>query len=638
VRGVPGTRAPRRMASVVFLCALLQGPQGEGPIGNDVFLPVSDAAAKELAAGDTRLAAPGDDAAAQRTAAFDAWYRALEASDEGDSAPMPEIQGLARGSESVDRGVVRRLRAAGAPAIAAWRARFDSIAAAALAAAGVDAEALARIDRGFPLTRAAARAALALADLGLEAGDPVRAGTWLARARAHADPADAPLAAAIARRGAAAKNRLDAPAAAWRTAEHLVLEGQVALEGFESGRRGVEPGTALLLDGSVCVQCSGDVHVVGTDRRVRSAALADIGRARGWSWVPPFADQGERWLLRPASDGTRIALVVGRASQARGNALLFLDASLALSWGYSDAGFVGPDGSQATIDELLGPGLWEFEPGPAIVGGSIVVQAHQWLAETGEPPSVDERAVRAWCLALDLESGRPRWKRLLAIGASGKGRLRGPRGFARAAQPVAVQDGRVLAGTGIGAGAILDVGDGRVVATWKFRRAPEGAAAWSPCAPLAAGALVAWAPPESDRMYFLDASDPLPSDAPFTLPPREIGDDVLPLAADRARAVFLARSGGRTVLARVVPATNARAESPALPLAERFPPCGAVSGARAILASDRAAYLFDVGEDVRLLDAVTLPGRDGSVEAGVSVSQDRILVAGERTLWILRLR
>src|SRR5207344_3141165 len=119
----------------------------------------------------------------------------------------------------------------------------------------------------------------------------------------------------------------DAPATAWRTAGHLVLETQVALETSESPRRGIEPGTAFLLDGSVCVQGAGDVHVVGADRKVRSAALAEIGRAHGWSWVPPFADQGERWLLRPATDGARIVLVVGRAAAARGNALLLLDAA-----------------------------------------------------------------------------------------------------------------------------------------------------------------------------------------------------------------------------------------------------------------------------------------------------------------------
>ncbi len=556
---------------------------------------------------------------------------------------MPAIGGVQRGSEAVERGVVRRLRAAGAEATAAWRARFDPIAAGALSSAGLDAAALARVDRAFPSTRAAARAALALADQALEAGEPSRATTWLARARANADPSDAPLAAAIARRETALRpDAAEAGAAAWRGAEHVALDAQIALESSASARRGIAPGIAFLRDGSVCVQGAGDVHFVAPDRRVRRVELAELGRAHGWSWVPPFADEGERWLLRPASDGQRVALVAGRASAARGNALLLLDpgskdAPPALAWGYSDAGFVGPDGGGATLEELLGPGLWEFEPGPAIAGGSVVVQAHQWLAENGEPPAVDERAVRAWCLALDLETGRPLWKRLIAIGASGRGRLRGPRGFARPAQPLAVRNGRAFAGTAIGAGAVLDLCDGRVFATWKFRRAPEAASAWSACAPLVGDAAVAWAPPESDRLYFLRAQEPFATDAPFALPPREIGADLVPLAADFDRAIFLARSGSRTTLARVAPATNARAESMALPAAERFAPCGAVIFARAVLASDRAAYLFDVERDVRLLDAVALPGRDQAADGDVAVRGDGVYVAGERSLWILRV-
>jgi hypothetical protein len=346
-----------------------------------------------------------------------------------------------------------------------------------------------------------------------------------------------------------------------------------------------------------------------------------------------------------------------RRLTTRGNALLAIDADRsraepAFAWGYSDAGFWSEDGTSRRIDDLLGPGLWEFEPGPRIVGGTVLVQAHQWTAEGEEKPSVDERAVKAWCLALDLESGLPRWKDWLAVGASGKGRLQGARGFARPAQPLAVQGGRILAGTGIGAGSTIDICDGRIVATWKFRRAPEGARTWSLCPPLVlaapwvpsrgpggggeGGAAIAWASPESDRMYFFrtDAA----ADVAFAQEPREIGDDVVPIDADRDGVVLLSGGGGRTTLARVSPVSGARVESVELPLGERFSPCGLVSASRAIVASDRCAYLLDAGRDLYLLDTVRLPGREESPEGEVAARGERVYVAGERTLWVLRAR
>jgi hypothetical protein len=135
-------------------------------------------------------------------------------------------------------------------------------------------------------------------------------------------------------------------------------------------------------------------------------------------------------------------------------------------------------------------------------------------------------------------------------------------------------------------------------------------------------------------MYFFrtDAA----ADVAFAQEPREIGDDVVPIDADRDGVVLLSGDGGRTTLARVSPASGARVESVELPLGERFSPCGLASASRAIVASDRRAYLFDVGRDLYLLDAVRLPGREDSPEGEVAARGERIYVAGERTLWVLR--
>ncbi len=59
-----------------------QSTQGEGPLGNDVFLPTSDRAARALAEGDEALTkslgAKGPVARdpVDRTASFEAWRRA----------------------------------------------------------------------------------------------------------------------------------------------------------------------------------------------------------------------------------------------------------------------------------------------------------------------------------------------------------------------------------------------------------------------------------------------------------------------------------------------------------------------------------------------------------------------------------
>ncbi len=643
-------RLLRRFAApVIFVLATCasadrpraQGIQGEGPLGNDAFLPVSASAAKDLAAGDEAFSKKGGEVAAIRAAAFEAWLRALSVAENGDCASRSD-----RATESIDSAVRRRVRAAGDEATSAWRSRFDAVAASALGAAGSDATALERVARGFPLTRAAARAELALADLAHESGETLVAATWLDRARADGDPKDTELGAAIARRAAASASPASTDLEpSWRHASHLTLESQIVLEGSATGRTGIAPGIALLPGGRVCVQCAENVHFVAPDGRVRSVDLGEMTRAHGWTWLPPFVDRGERWPLLPATDGAsdgRIVVVAGRAAATRGNALLAIDASQArsepaLAWGYSDAGFLGEDGNTLKNEELIGPGLWEFEPGPLVVGGTVLVQAHQWTSEGGEPASVDERAVRAWCLALDLESGRPRWKRLLAVGASGKGRLQGARGFAHPAQPLALLGGQALVGTGIGVGARVDLCDGRVVAAWKFRRAPEGSGRWSLGPPLV-GTGITWAPPDSDRMYFLRRDVGGIDGVPGPLGVREIGDDVAPIAACGGDLILLSRADGRTTVARLAPASGGRVDSVELPTGERFAPCGLACESRVVVAGDRAAYLFDLERDVGLLDLAPLPGREEGPEGAIAARGDRIYIAGERRLWILKVR
>jgi hypothetical protein len=673
---VSGSARPRALAIAGILTAgILIGatavspaqdagrPIGEGPLGNDVFLPTSEGAARALATGDEALAKKDDPAS--RDAALDSWWKALAESEAFECVPSFSSSGAPRGVEAVEISVARRLRAAGADVARAWRERFESGASAALVAAGDDPASLARVERIYPATRGGARAALALSDREYESGDLPGAATWLDRARAHADARDAPLAAAIARRSDALRagtsrtratgDRAIGDADGWRRAGTLVLSSTVVLPpdpgstAQEAPRPGVEPGVALLEDGRVCVQGATSVHVVDDAGRTESLDLLSAVHGHSWVWPAPFAEEGERWPLLPATSGARIFAVAGRAARAQGNALIALEmrpgsARPELLWAYSDAGFLGPDGATIAMPEALGTGLWEFEPGPVVLEGALVLQARQWTGESEDHPSVDERSVRAWCLALDLATGTPRWKRLLASGASGKARLQGARGFAHPAQPLAAQDGRVLAGTAIGAAAWIDAVDGRITATFRYRRAPDGSRTWKLSAPIPLGRTageglgpILWGPPDSDRRYLLAPEDGGEIGGAFRLESREIGRDAAPFAASGPRGILLA-AGDRASFGSVLPATEERADSVQLPRSDREPARGLASEARVLAADDRAAYLLDVQADLRILASPKLPGRADDPLGSIAARGEHVYVAGERTLWVLNAR
>lgn len=642
-------------------------PIGEGPLGNDVFLPTSDAAAKALSAGDEALLGTEGDAAKRRDDALEAWWRALSESEAFDCVPFiaSGVSGAStqRGTEPVEVAVVRRLASAGPEIARAWRSRFEEGATSALAAAGDDPATLARVERAFPATRGGARAALALADRAYESGARLSAATWIERARGHADPTDRPLADAIARRAealhpAGAKAGETDPERGWRKASSLALASAVALppepgvRAEEKPREGIEPGLSLLDDGRVCVQGAASLHVVDPAGGSESVELLSLVHGRGWVWPAPFAEEGERWPLLPAASGSHVFVVAGRAASTQGNALLALEtrgtgARPELAWGYSDAGFLAPDGSSYPMDEALGPGLWEFEPGPVVVEGSLIVQARQWLADKGEHPAVDERSVRAWCLAFDTATGSPRWKRLVAAGASGKPRLQGARGFAHPAQPLAVLGGKVLAGTGVGAAAWIDAADGRITACFRYRRAPEGTRRWRLSAPLpldaenssdaAIAGPILWAPPDSDRGYLLFPERGGLFGGAFGLESREIGRDAAPFAASGSRAILLA-AGDRASFGCLSLSTGARFDSLALERSDHVPSRGIASRHRLLAADDRAVSLFDVDAELRLIAAVDLPGRADDPLGEIEAREDRVYVAGERNLWILNAR
>ncbi|MFN0007097.1 MAG: hypothetical protein ACKVXR_04245 [Planctomycetota bacterium] len=600
-------------------------PQGEGALGNDVFLPTSDRAAQALE---------------QAGADFEAWRNALAESGATDCVPAP------RGTESVDRAVFRRVRSGGAELIAAWRERFEAPAERARRETRGDPRLLARVARDWPLTRAAARAALGLADRALEEGNARSAASWLERAAAHADRGDRDLLAAIERRASATGGGPSGQPSAWT---QLALESSVALAPPGEPREGIRPGLVLLEDGRACVQGSDALHLVGEDGQARSFPLRSFVREFGWSWIEPFVEERGTWILQPASDGRRVAVVAGRAARTRGNALLLLDVSAGkrepkLAWGYSDGGFLGEISGSRTLAETLGPGLWEFEPGPLFAGDTVVAQLRQWTSENDEAASVDESSVKAWCFAFEADTGLPKWKTLLAIGPSAKVELWGARGFARPADPLAELPGRLFASTGIGAGVFLDPLLGSPIRSLRNRRAPDGATRGSGAAfPVAldsrgSTSAMIWAPSDSDRIYTLQANPVEGLESDLLRAPEGIDGRFEAIGAHGARVLLLSEAGDRGVLSSLDLDSGVRVSAAELPRGERL--CGGllVPGSRAIVASDRAVRMFDLSRDLYLLDAVSLEGAGAGLAVGIAAVSDRVLVASERQLWILRAR
>lgn len=587
-------------------------PQGEGALGNDVFLPISERAAAEL-----DPAGP----------AFDAWRSALAESEASDSVPAP------RGTESVDRAVYRRIQAGGEKLIAQWRERFEPLAETARKAALSSPPLLARVARDWPLTRAAARAALGLADRALEEGDEGTAAIWLERAAAHADPGDRDLAAALERRRSMLGATRPAEPTAWT---QLELEANVDLVSPDEPREGIRPGLVFLEDGRTCVQGLDTLHLIAEDAQSRSFPLRAFVRQFGWSWIEPFVEERGTWILQPATDGRRVVLVAGRAARTRGNALLMLDVSAErgeprLSWSYSDGGFRGEMAGARTLAETLGPGVWEFEPGPLFMGNTVVAQLRQWTSEDDEPASVDESALKAWCFAFEADTGLPKWKTLLAIGPSAKVELWGSRGFARPADALMELPGKVFASTGIGAGVFLDPLVGSPIRSLRNRRAPDGAPRWRSGAAIAVDSSMIWAPSDSDRLYSLQGvGDSL-------RPPAGIEAHFEAIGAHGERVLLLSAAGDRGVLSSLDLDSGARGTSVELPRGERLGR-GLVLGSRAIVASDRAVRLFDLSRDLYLLDSVSLEGADSGLAVGIAARADHVYVASERRLWILRAR
>lgn len=666
---------PRELApgSKARLAELL----GVRALENDAFVPVSAAAAARFAEGDALFGAVRAKAggATGPAAALDAWRAALVESATGDGVPAREARAsggwltdpggalAARVVVGVELALEERLTLAGAATRAAWRARFEPMAAVALADARAadDVEsALAALERVFPSTSAAASAALALADTAYERGDDAAARAWLERAREHAVEPFASALAVRARAFSGASSAADASGAAGALraarATHFVAETTVAL-GDEDGFRAAEETRvqfgAVALDGDgLAVQSARRVLVRREDGDWARADLEELLTSDVGLPPPAFADRAADWVLRPAAAGGTLACVVGRSTDEADDVLLGLDART-LSRRFAHVGVAELVRAPACSAAGLRPGRGEFAPGLAAAAGLVLAQVRIWptpspAATPGatdpapappRPPRLAPGRIEAWLVALDPRAGAPRWARLLARGASRvaaqeKENL-GITIFAPPPAPPGVEGGLVAALTGLSTWSVVEALDGRLRWTLRVPRAKAGEQVpIAVPAPrfLADGGLAAAG---DDGPFLLRASarglDAAHGLALLLRPEPEFLEARAVLGVDAAGVVALA-DGGRGWVERRAGALVGASFDPGP--RERVLAAGVVLEERVVAVTERALYLLDRGRGLAVLDRAPLaPGDAGAVH----LEGDRVWVLGPARIRSFRL-
>jgi hypothetical protein len=706
-----------------------QFPGEEGPLANDSYLPVSESATRQLARGDALLLElrgvqrEGAVQSADRGAwsgVFDAWRAALSESRAGDcaaprpelgsadlakpgaaaSSPWPDPDGTAsRRTEGVELAVLRRLASLSPAERKLWIERFETLARerlgpATAAAASFDAAPAAALEREFPATESAARAALVLAELALEEGRSLAAVTQCERGLRHLELAglrSTPLGGALeqrrdlARRWSAASGsaqRAAAPAA-WQRAQSLApLAALKLFTGGESAPRredallgsGLQPGLVFLEDGRALIQLPDRICVLDpalqaiTDTFRMEAFLAPCNVEVRLA-VAPAEPPG--WILQPATDGRSVVVVEGQNRGASPNALVCFSLEPAspgargvrvgevgsqpaalparLRWlVHDDRTFASSGGgtlaNEWPADLALHGG--EFQPGPLVWDTLVLAQVREGEARDGAGTAAGQGNAfepSCWLVALELKTGRPLWKRFLAKGselAQDRGRFFTPQRSARdstAGQTLVALDGEVFAGTHLGAGALLSAADGRFLWTLKNRRRAAERRSWPGWSIAPGPSSLLWAPADGDHLYWLrapdDSAQSLQAASLFERLPRSIGEAEAVLGGDRDSVLVLSRSGPRRTLSRWGAESGERRDALELAPEERFSGPGLVSAERALFATDRGLYLFDRARDLLLLDyqpLAQLVPRGG----GVFARGDRVVVLGGRNLWL----
>jgi len=489
------TRAPwTTLGLAIVAAALVPVAAGdEGPLRNSTPLPDQQVASAALRGGDdawdAALAAAAADRDSAQVRAFDGWRNALLLSTPGEGLrlladpdarrawlPDPD-ESHSRRSEDASAAVQRRLMAIPPAAREAWVRRFSGGADAALQRElGRDSASpagLGEVERTFPGTVAAGRAALAAADLELERGHPFAATVWADRAVRHTAlggaawgaPLKEALAAATSRRLEAiqrlrastfvgdhtrpqgrlslAPRRDPAEAPPASRLPSLRLQSTSRISGIsrateEPFGRGLGSGAAFFRDGAILTQ--GAYGVILTDHTEGGSVRASLDEIFGTNrTVVRASASAAGWKSYPACDGDRAALVFGRAQRRRpfldievppaGNMLGVLEHApgedaLNPLWVMRDGYLVQRPTTRAKQEDPAAPPTagasgrivegWDLGRGWEFQPGPVMLDGAIFALVRGVGDATHEASDHAdevRLLALDAASGALRWSR-----------------------------------------------------------------------------------------------------------------------------------------------------------------------------------------------------------------------------------
>lgn len=597
----------------------------EGPLDNDSDLQRNAEARAELVAGDAAIAQSINETTSR--SAFEHWRRALIVSN-----PLDSVEVDARRSISVAEAVSTRL---GDQLKRDFRARFEGVAAQALAAAGANESALERVAYENPHTHSGLLAELRLFDVALERGAVATARAALKRLADGLDPTadDIDAASAMRSRGLPELGAPRASSPGFSSAKTLVLERTLAIgsESRSDTDRMLEPGHALGFEERIWIQSGEQLCLLTPDGPLTLFEPAKLVGEAGdqGAWLPGFGDADRPWLQRPAIAGATLALVLGRARETRGNALGVFD----VSSGAPRLRWLRHDDSRADAAWLTG--RLEYQPGPLALDGLVIAQVLQWDQGGVSPDQqrVDGRNTHAWLVAFDEHDGRVVWKRRLASGADRRSRaldrFDNPRSTSIASLPLErFRAHEIVACTELGVVARVSALDGRLIESYALKRVRHDAAIRPGSGgPFAQdGSHVAVAPADADEfVYLLGQAAPRVVNMPRL-------ERLVGLASGDLFA--LVQSDDRSALQRVGFLSPAR--STALPLVRGAQWKGGTALEARILIAAGGSVALD-SHDARRLSECDLDGLETERHVGVWTSGSRVYVAGEGRIWIVRV-
>ena len=634
--------------------------RSSGSFGNDTWLPRDVALERLLAAADEALESGRGDA--DLGDIFGAWDAALEGAAPGawvrwdtrmhweKTDEVPPLWNDRR-TEGLFNAILLRQAAAQGALHLPWNEYIEAEAEAALEMAlSLPVERthrpLAELSARYPGTRASARAALCCSEWERERGREHHARAWLARAEASAallkDPA---LDAAVAARVAEPAARVDEP---WERADSWeVVDFALLTDDLGSPASGVR-GLSRWGEAGVFIQSAELAWTLGTSGSARVFSLRELAERAGQPLSRRWMRPGSKWRHQPTVHKEVVFSVLGRARSDRSNALIAFEVGEPPlpRWSVGAGGWRDSDGVLlAELGEAIGPGAWEFQPGPLVVDDLLIVQARRWeLSDSdGRLSLVDPARAEATALALDLASGALVWKTSLARGSElfgdSSARFSARETPSRAAPSPRLCGSSLVFATGLGACVALDLVAGRAQRAVLGQRV-EGSHS-SAQATIAKGLQRSiWTPFGGETAYelALGTGHPDLANSPFTSPPERSSEWSSLVGAHDERLLVAVSRRGRHQIEFVAEGPLRAHRSVQLSPGETLQGAHALGSARLLSVSNQGLFVLDLERELYLVGHVPLDPSVTCLPAGLIAAGSWAWALTDAGLYRLRLR